>query len=66
MRSRMFLAPVNLILLLTVVSLVFVTCSEDDKCPTCPTCPTLTQWVAYDNFSDNTLDTVLWNYIPDC
>jgi hypothetical protein len=40
-----------------------VACSEDSKCPTCPTCP---QWVAYDNFDDNVLDTDLWNYIADC
>jgi len=63
MRLRMLPAPVSLVLLLISVSLVFITCSEENKCPTCPTHP---QWVLYDNFDDNNLDTDLWNYIPDC
>lgn len=41
-------------------------CSDDPESPPCPTCPALTQWVEYDNFSDNALDAGLWNYIADC
>jgi hypothetical protein len=52
---------IRVILILGFVALT--TCSEDCKCPTCPA---PTQWVEYDNFDDNSLDTELWNYIPDC
>lgn len=66
MRSRLFRAPLGFVLLLAVVSLLLVTCSDDKECPTCPPSPALTQWVEYDNFVDNTLDPNLWNYIADC
>jgi len=61
MQSRVIRTPARLILWLMVVSLVFVTCSDDSECPTCPTCPTLTQWVYYDNFDNNTLNSDLWS-----
>jgi len=61
MQSRVIRTPVHLILWLMVLSLVFVTCSDDSECPTCRTCPTSTQWVYYDNFDDNTINTDLWS-----
>lgn len=62
MQLREIRTTAGVILWLMVVSLVFVTCSDD--CPTCP--PDSVQWVVYDNFDDDSLDTGLWNYIPDC
>lgn len=44
----------------SVVSLIFIGCSDDDKCPVCP--KDGVTWVTYDNFNDNTLEDSLWSY----
>jgi hypothetical protein len=52
------LSLIGVILVLGIMALAG--CSEDAECPTCTKCPSQ-QWVAYDNFGDNTLDTELWS-----
>lgn len=63
MKSREIRTAVGAIVSLMVVGIVFVTCSEDSECPTCP--PSQMQWVQYDNFNDDSLDTGLWYYVED-